>query len=62
VTEPAAKRAPTIPLLFFAAIDILVAFFLLVDGGFTVHFWLVGAIGVALAVLGLSQVYRRPPE
>jgi hypothetical protein len=60
VSEPAAKRAPTIPILFFAAIDILVAFFLLVDGGFTVHFWLVGAIGLALAGLGLVSVYRRP--
>ena len=59
MTEPAAKRAPTIPILFFAAIDILVAFFLLVDGGFTLHFWLVAAIGLALAGLGLASVYRR---
>ena len=54
MTEPAAKRAPAIPLLFFAAIDILVAFFLLVDGGFTLHFWLVAAIGLALAGMGLA--------
>jgi hypothetical protein len=62
VTKPASKQAPTIPLLFFAVVDLLVAFFLLVDGGFTLHFWLVAAIGLVLAGLGLSQVYRRAPE
>lgn len=62
MTEPAAKRAPTIPLLLFAAIDLGLAFFLLVDGGFTVQFFLVFLIGLALATLGLFSVYRRAPE
>jgi hypothetical protein len=60
--EPAAKQMPVIPLLLFAAIDLLVAFFLLVDGGFSIHFWLVALIGVALAGLGLVSVYRRAHE
>jgi hypothetical protein len=62
VTEPAAKPPPAIPLLFFASIDLLVAIFLLVDGGFTIHFWLIAAIGLLLAGLGLSIVWRRAPE
>ena len=62
MTEPAAKRVPTIPLLLFAAIDILAAFFLLADGGFTLSFWVVAAIGLALAGLGLYSVYRQAPE
>ena len=62
MTEPAAKPPPTIPLLFFAAIDLLVAVFLLIDGGFSIHFWLVAAIGLGLAGLGLYGVYWRAPE
>ena len=62
MTEPAAKPPPAIPLLIFAAIDIAIAVFLLVDGGFTTHFWLVAAIGVVLAGLGLYGVYWRTPE
>jgi hypothetical protein len=62
VTEPAAKPPPAIPILFFAIIDILVAIFLLVDGGFTIHFWLIAAIGLLLAGYGLSIVWRHTPE
>ena len=62
MTQPAAKPPATIPILFFAAIDLLVAVFLLVDGGFTLHFWLIAAIGVALAGLGLSQLWGRAAE
>ena len=62
MTEPAAKRAPAIPLLVFAAIDLALAFFLLVDGGFTIHFLLVAAIGLGLAAFGLYSVSRRTPE
>ena len=61
-TNMAAKPPPAIPLLFFAIIDLLVAIFLLVDGGFTIHFWLIAAIGLLLAGLGLSIVWRRAPE
>ena len=60
-TKPSLPPA-AIPILFFAAVDILVAFFLLLDGGFTLHFWLVAAIGIALAGLGLGWVRRRPAE
>ena len=36
----------------------MLAFFLLVDGGFTIHFVLVAAIGVGLAVLGWMALRR----
>ena len=62
MTEPAAKPPPAIPLLFFAIIDLLVALFLLVDGGFTIQFLLVAVIGLLLAGYGLSIVWRRAPE
>jgi hypothetical protein len=53
VTEPAAKRVPSIPLLLFAAVDLGLAFFLLADGGFSLEFLLIAAIGLVLAVVGL---------
>ena len=53
MTEPAERRpAPAIPLLLFAAIDLALALFLLVDGGFTLAFAVVFVIGLALAALG----------
>ena len=65
MTEPPDERTPrasSIPLLLFGAADIALAFFLLLDGGFTLHFWLVASIGLVLAGLGLSRVYWRTPE
>jgi membrane protein implicated in regulation of membrane protease activity len=69
MTEPAEARVPptpSIPLLLFAAIDLVLAFFLLLDGGFTIHFGVIAVIGLALAVLGLRGVRRvgpaEPPE
>jgi hypothetical protein len=53
---------PPLPLLIFAAIDLMLAFFLLVDGGFTIHFALVAVIGVGLAVLGLMGLRRSSEE
>ncbi|MDQ3066627.1 MAG: hypothetical protein M3R12_05670 [Actinomycetota bacterium] len=50
---------PAIPILLFAAIDLVVAFFLLVDGGLTLHFALVAAIGLGLAGTGLYAVFHR---
>ena len=47
-----------LPLLLFAAVDLMLAFFLLVDGGFTIHFVVVAAIGVGLAVLGWMALRR----
>ncbi len=56
MTEPAAKRVPTIPLLLFAAIDLVLALLLLIDSGFSLEFLLIAAIGVVLAVFGLRGV------
>ena len=56
---------PPIPLLIFAAVDLLLAFFLLVDGGFTIAFGVIAVIGVGLAVLGLMglrQAVERAPD
>ena len=57
---------PPLPLLIFAAIDLSLAFFLLVDGGFTIHFALVAAIGAVLALLGLRALrhaqLEKPPD
>ena len=57
--EQAKPPVPVIPVLVFAAIDLVLAFLLLVDGGFSIHFWLVAAIGIALATVGLFAVWRR---
>jgi hypothetical protein len=61
--EPKKPPLPAIPLLLFAAIDLLLAFFLLIDGGFTLHFAVVAVIGIVLAAAGLLAVRTRPaPE
>ena len=60
MAEPVKAPFPAIPLLLFAAIDLVAAFFLLLDGGFTVHFALIALIGLVLAGMGLVAVYRRP--
>ena len=51
---------PPIPLLVFAAIDLAVAFLLLVNSGFTWAFALVAGVGIALAVLGLWGLSNGP--
>ena len=51
-TPPGRKPPPVIPLLVFAAIDLLLALALLLVGGFTLSFFVVGAIGIVLALLG----------
>jgi hypothetical protein len=61
--EPEARQQPTIPaipLLIFAAIDLLVAFVLLVNSGFTWAFALIAGVGLLLTGLGLWGVYRGP--
>ena len=60
MTEPVKAPFPAIPLLLFAAIDLIAAFFLLLDGGFTIHFVLIALIGIVLAAMGLVAVHRRP--
>jgi hypothetical protein len=50
---------PAIPLLVFAAIDIVLALLLLVAGGFSIQFLVVGAIGLALAGIGFWSVFSR---
>jgi hypothetical protein len=60
--EHSSPAIPVIPILAFAAIDLLLAFFLLLDGGMTTHFWLILVIGLALAGFGLAALMRRPPD
>jgi hypothetical protein len=59
-SPPVKAPFPAIPLLLFAAVDLFAAFFLLLDGGFTVHFVLIALVGLLLAAMGLVAVYRRP--
>jgi hypothetical protein len=58
----AAHPLPAIPLLVFAGIDLLLALMLLLVSGFSAGFFLVAAIGVALALagwVGLRSLPRR---
>ena len=50
---------PTIALLLFAAVDLLLALVLLISDGFTFSFIAVAAIGLLLAGIGLSRVWGR---
>jgi hypothetical protein len=60
VSEPVRNTPlPAIPLLLFAAIDIVLALVLLVAGGFSAQFLVVAAIGLALAGVGLWSVFSR---
>jgi hypothetical protein len=54
------QQIPVIPVLAFAAIDLVVAFLLIVNSGFTWAFALIATIGVGLAVLGLWGLYHMP--
>jgi hypothetical protein len=54
-------RFPPIPLLIFAAIDIVLALFLLLADGFSAGFFIIAAIGVLLAALGLRSVRSGQP-
>jgi hypothetical protein len=58
--KPARKPLPVIPLFVFAAIDLLLALALLLVGGFTLSFLVVGAIGIVLALLGWSGLRSLP--
>ena len=58
--EPSKPPLPVIPLFLFAAVDLVLAFVLLIDGGFTLHFALVAAIGIALAAAGWFGLRWRP--
>ncbi|HUP33452.1 MAG TPA: hypothetical protein VM184_10500 [Gaiellaceae bacterium] len=51
---------PVIPLFLFAAVDLVLAFVLLMAGGFTLHFVLVAAIGIMLAAAGWFGLRMRP--
>jgi hypothetical protein len=50
---------PAIPLLIFAAIDLVLALLLLASGGFSIQFVVVGAIGLGLAGVGMWSVFSR---
>ncbi|HEX4930549.1 MAG TPA: hypothetical protein VFV62_07550 [Gaiellaceae bacterium] len=54
------KRAPVIPLLLFAAVDLGLALILLIGDGFSIEFLLVAAIGLVLAAIGLRGFNRAP--
>jgi hypothetical protein len=54
------EQIPVIPLLVFAAIDLLVAFLMVATGGFSWAFALIATIGVGLAGLGLWGLYHMP--
>jgi hypothetical protein len=61
MSGPERKPLPVIPLLVFAAIDLLLALALLLVGGFSLSFFAVAVIGVALALLGWIGL-RNAPE
>jgi hypothetical protein len=50
---------PAIPLLVFAAIDIVLALLLLLAGGFSIQFAVIGLIGLALAAVGMWSVFSK---
>ncbi len=56
------ERLAALPLLLLAGVDLVVALVLLLGSGLTIEFWLIFAIGTALAFLGLRKLYRKPPE
>lgn len=56
------RSLPPIPLLVFAAIDIVLALLLLLGGGFSAQFWVVLAIGLALAVAGWIGLRNTPGD
>lgn len=56
------RSLPPIPLLVFAAIDIVLALLLLLAGGFSIEFWLVLLIGLALAVAGWIGLRSGPRD
>ncbi|MHB1242786.1 MAG: hypothetical protein ACYC1P_05230 [Gaiellaceae bacterium] len=51
---------PAIPLFLFAAVDLVLAFVLLMAGGFTLQFVVVAAIGIMLAAAGWFGLRWRP--
>ena len=60
MSEPTREAAlPAIPLLIFAAIDLVLALLLLVAGGFSIQFLVIVAIGLALAGVALWSVFSR---
>jgi hypothetical protein len=59
MSEERAHHVPVIPLLVFAAVDIALALVILIDGGFSIQFWLVAAIGLGLAFFALRALLLR---
>lgn len=59
MSDPAEPRpAPALPLFAFAAIDLVLALVLLIDGGFTLHFGLILLVGLVLTVLGFLALRK----
>ena len=56
------QRLAALPLLLLAAVDLVIAFILLLGSRFTVAFWAIFLIGMVLAGAGLWKLYRPLPE
>ena len=54
------RRLSAVPLLLLAAIDLVLAFALLLGSGFSGAFFAIFAIGTALAGIGFFRLYRVP--
>ena len=57
--SPRQARLPGIPLVLFAAIELMLALLLLVTGGFSIEFLVFAAIGLALAAVGMWGVFSK---
>jgi hypothetical protein len=55
------RRLSAVPLLLLAAIDLVLAFGLLVGSGLSGAFFAIFAIGTVLAAIGFFRLYRVPP-
>ena len=54
------RRLSAVPLLLFAAIDLVLALVLLVGSGLSGGFFAIFAIGTLLAAIGFVRLYRVP--
>jgi hypothetical protein len=56
------QRLSALPLLLLAAIDLVIAFIMVLGSGLNGGFLAIFAIGMVLAGVGLWKLYRKPPE
>ncbi|MBA2462605.1 MAG: hypothetical protein H0V45_12700 [Actinobacteria bacterium] len=55
------RRLSAVPLLLFAAVDLVLALVLLMSDGLSGAFFAIAAIGTFLAAIGFVRLYRRRP-